>query len=229
MAFAPVFGRVFPATFDRRAAAAAAAAGWWEVAGKTCVAAYQPKGAASLAASYSNLANPGTNDAAPGTAPTWDSATGWTFTRTSSQYLMTTIVATNDQSWSMLARYSNASSYNQALGQVSDGSNREFGMFLSGQTTTYFTSGGYLQKNYSAVTAGVWGLAGNVAYINGVAQSGTISAPSGSIISAMPIAAKWNGSTASDFFGGNIQAWVIYSDTLTAGEVATVSAAMAAL
>ena len=31
--------------------------------------AYQPKGAASLAASYFNLANPGTYNAAPGTAP----------------------------------------------------------------------------------------------------------------------------------------------------------------
>ena len=42
---------------------------WWVVAGKTCVAAYEPLGAASLAASYVNLANPGTYDATPGTTP----------------------------------------------------------------------------------------------------------------------------------------------------------------
>jgi hypothetical protein len=51
---------------------------WWYVAGQTCVAAYQPIGAPSLAASYVILANPGTYDAAPGVAPTFDAATGWT-------------------------------------------------------------------------------------------------------------------------------------------------------
>lgn len=68
--------------------AVAAASNWWAVAGKTCVAAYQPIGAASLAASYTNLANPGTYDAAPGTAPTFAAATGWTFDG-STQYLTT--------------------------------------------------------------------------------------------------------------------------------------------
>ena len=53
-------------------------ANWWEAGGATgAVAVYQPIGAASLAASYVNLANPGTYDAAPGVAPTWASA-GWT-------------------------------------------------------------------------------------------------------------------------------------------------------
>ena len=55
----------------------------WYLAGgisaANCLAAYQPKGAASLAASYSNLANPGTYNAAPGVAPTFDASTGWTF------------------------------------------------------------------------------------------------------------------------------------------------------
>ena len=55
---------------------AAAAAGWWVVVGKTCIAAYQPKGAASLAASYVNLQQPGTYDAAPGVAPTWAAGGG---------------------------------------------------------------------------------------------------------------------------------------------------------
>ena len=63
----------------------------WYLAGgiakANCIAAYQPKGAASLAASYVNLVTPGTYDAAPGTAPTFDSALGWTFDGTS-QYLV---------------------------------------------------------------------------------------------------------------------------------------------
>ena len=58
---------------------AGAAAQWWlsgGVSAANCVAAYQPIGATSLAASYTNLANPGTYTAAPGVAPTFDAATG---------------------------------------------------------------------------------------------------------------------------------------------------------
>ncbi len=58
------------------------AAAWWlsgGISAANCIAAYQPKGAADLAASYVNLANPGTYNAAPGVAPTWAAADGWTF------------------------------------------------------------------------------------------------------------------------------------------------------
>lgn len=105
MAFAPVFGRLFPPTFDRHAAVVAAA-NWWQAGGApTPIAVYQPKGAASQAASYVNLANPGTNDAAPGVAPSWSSA-GWAFNG-SDQYLTTGITAQDDK-WSMLIRLSGA-------------------------------------------------------------------------------------------------------------------------
>lgn len=69
--------------------ALAEAGPWWlsgGISAANCIAAYQPIGAASLAASYVNLANPGTYDAAPGVAPTFDAATGWTFNG-SDQYL----------------------------------------------------------------------------------------------------------------------------------------------
>jgi hypothetical protein len=97
MAFAPIFQRPFSSPFDRRAAAAAVP--WWlagGVAAANAIAVYQPKGAADLAASYVNLANPGTYDAAPGTAPTFDAATGWTFNG-STQYLTTGV--TNGAAW----------------------------------------------------------------------------------------------------------------------------------
>ena len=64
------------------------------------------KGAASLAASYINLANPGTYDAAPGTAPSFDTATGWTFAAASSQYLTTGIVF--GVNWTILVRVGSA-------------------------------------------------------------------------------------------------------------------------
>jgi len=62
---------------------------WWLVAGISAsqvVAAYQPKGAVDLAASYVNLANPGTYDAQVGVAPTLESS-GWVFNGTT-QYLL---------------------------------------------------------------------------------------------------------------------------------------------
>jgi len=90
------------------APAAAGAVSWWVVAGKTCVAAYQPKGAADIAASYVNLASPGTYNAAPGTAPTWDATSGWIFNG-STQYLTTGVIPTVFNTWTVIVRFSNVS------------------------------------------------------------------------------------------------------------------------
>ena len=53
----------------------------WYLAGgvsaANCIAAWQPKGAASLAASYVNLANPGTYNLTGTTPPTWNASDGW--------------------------------------------------------------------------------------------------------------------------------------------------------
>ena len=87
-----------------------AASGWWlsgGISAANCKAAYAPKGAASLVASYSNLNAPGTNDAAPGTAPTWDATNGWIFNGTN-QYLTTGIVPA--AGYSMIVRFSNLTS-----------------------------------------------------------------------------------------------------------------------
>lgn len=66
---------------------------WWEAGGVTgCIGAYQPKSAASLAASYSNLVSPGVDDLTVGVAPNFSAATGWEFTGT--QYLITPFVST---------------------------------------------------------------------------------------------------------------------------------------
>jgi hypothetical protein len=70
---------------------ASAATPWYlagGIAAANCLAAFQPKGAASLAASYVNLATSGAtwDCTAPVAAPTFAAATGWTFTGT--QYLL---------------------------------------------------------------------------------------------------------------------------------------------
>ncbi len=83
----------------------ASGGGWWDLSGTitTCVAAYQPKGAASLAASYVNLANPGTNNAAEGSAPSFSSA-GWTFNGTSNYLLISGTLPFSDSPFTMVAR-----------------------------------------------------------------------------------------------------------------------------
>ena len=98
------------------------ASGWWDADGTIsgCVAAYQPIGAASLAASYSNLQNPGTYDAAPGTAPTFLAATGWTFNAATPQYLNTGVVPSS-LNWTVIVRYSGNNSLVAQVGAVSAG------------------------------------------------------------------------------------------------------------
>lgn len=79
---------------------------WWAsggIAGEA-IAAYKPIGASDLASSYLNLVNPGTFDAAPGTAPTFNTATGWAFLKTSLQYLNLGFVP--DVNYSVVFRFS---------------------------------------------------------------------------------------------------------------------------
>src|SRR4030042_266315 len=87
---------------------------WWLAGGisaANCLAAYQPKGAASYAASKVNLANPGTYDAVDGVAfPTWAAATGWTFNGVA-QYL-TSNCPTDMKPMSYIARVKNTDNTN---------------------------------------------------------------------------------------------------------------------
>lgn len=220
------FGKILRPVFDPGLAVAP----WWKVAGKTCVAAYQPKGAASLAASYVNLANPGTYDAAPGAAPTL-TADGWSFDG-STQWLKTGVTPATDQTWSVLVRFSGQSGDNRNL--IGGSSGYEFQILA--QTSEILA----VQRadTVFAVAAssnpgwGVAAMAGRNTYFNGVAGA-IIGAGTGSVAQKLMIGQRSNygenSPTGGVYMLGNIQAVAIYSSTLTAGEVATVSAAMAAL
>ena len=107
MTFGSVFGRVLSPTFQPSSqAAAVAGGGWWDLNGTitSCVAAYQPKGAASYAASKVNLTGDTDYDAVEGTAPDWDVVNGWK--SNGYKYLTTGITATNG--YSAIVRFSNA-------------------------------------------------------------------------------------------------------------------------
>jgi hypothetical protein len=210
----------------------AAASGWWlsgGISAANCIAAYAPKGAASLAASYTNLANPGTYNAAPGIAPTWDVTNGWIFTN--SPYLTTSVVPVNDQSWSMIIRVSNTASapdYACGMGH-SAGGFRGFGIaprYSDGKI--YYDNGGEVGFT-GGITSGVLAIAGNKPFRNGSAESGTIATAAGAFSGAIYIGAwNFNGS-AANFLDGNIQALAIYNTTLTSGQVASLTTAMNAL
>ena len=206
-------------------ASATAAANWWEAGGATgCVAAYQPKGAASLAASYVNLANPGTHDAAPGIAPTWDTTNGWIFATT--QYLNVALTTTNE-TWTLIYQFTGASVSNVFAYAVGASSGAAFSFcfgpnFLNGAR---YISGAQTITVAPNLTSGVAAVAGKSAYLNGTSQ-GTIPAGTSTANLGWSIGRVKNGSSGA---AHNCQAMAIYNNTLTGPQVAAISTAMAAL
>jgi len=199
-----------------------AVSGWWALYGQTVVAAYQPKGAASLAASYVNLANPGVNDASAGVAPTLD-ASGWVFNG-STQYLTTGIVPASG--YTMIVRFSDATanaSFRAMIGSLSPTLQR---FYIDPNRTSVgilYAAGGSVTVA-SGIDNGVLAIAGQSAYRNGVLDgaipASTISA------AAIYIGARNNNGVADVFRVCKIQAVAIYSTTLSDSEVAMITARM---
>ena len=219
--------------------AAAAAAGWWTVAGKTCVAAYQPIGAASLAASYSNLANPGTYDASPGTAPTFDAENGWTYsgehngmgigspiTGTGARTIIVRYNSDNTNSAGMVALYGSdaddtAGAYftftPEIAVRVSDGN-------------ILWSSEGTTSEVVACITGPSAGSTTDLTlYINGSAVSAADSSSAQAYDTKGPGSIADGALAGSADYSGVISAIAIYSGELSAGEVASLSTAMAAL
>lgn len=204
-----------------------AAAAWWQVAGVTCLVAYQAKGASSYAASKSNLAQPGTYDAADGAAyPTWDAATGWTFNG-SDQYLNTGYTPT----WS----HTIAVQYTNLVGNVAV----VWGASSNFLVQNWFNTGirFYLVNGKIGSTPVLNGnlvLAGGGAN-NGIGYSNGVQDQTGLCAGNMPspgtcfIGGNNNGGVLQNAAAMKVQAWAAWSSQLSAAQVATVSAAMAAL
>lgn len=212
------------------------ASGWWDNSGTIsgCVAAYQPIGAASLAASYVNLQDPGTYDAAPGTAPTFAAATGWTFNG-SSQYLTTGVTPANDQTWSVLMRFSNGATQGGG-GAAAFGSYRTIGgtrrfYYITHyvDNNAYVSNGGQSARS-PGIDSGVVGFRGAQPFRNGSDDGSTLAAGSAGAHGPMMIGSAINPDDGGSlWWSGKIQAIAIYSATLTAGEVATLTTLMSAL
>lgn len=230
MTFGSTFGRVFSPTFQAKSQEVAG--DWWLSGGinpANCVAAYQPKGAVSLAASYINLVNSETHTIIVGSAPTWDYTNGWKFTNT--QYLITDIECATDQSWSMIVAFNNYYGLNCFISGSNNG-NLQNGKFYVGANWTskrIYGNGGYLDAD-NAITSGILCVAGNKGYYNGALDVTSIDTWTNGGIS-YPIFINGINQTGSSLYrpANYIQALAIYSIVLNSGQVSALTTAMAAL
>jgi hypothetical protein len=104
MTFSPSFGRIFSPSFKPNSLAEAEAGDtWWDLNGTlaSCIAAYQPKGAANYEASQIDLTGHG-HVLTPYNTPAWNATQGWY-----SNAFTTDIQPTQDTA--IIVRYSNRS------------------------------------------------------------------------------------------------------------------------
>jgi hypothetical protein len=243
MTFGSTFGRTFSPSFQPKSQAAGGYTTWWTLDGAitSCVAAYQPKGAASYAASKTNLANPGTYDATNGAAyPTWDVATGWTFNNASSQYLNSNITPTVNGQWSVIINYAYTRpatySYPTVFGcQPTPNDYPQLTLCVENGTSGAPSNNTVLRNGHITgltitprIDSGTVAIAGNKAYSNG-SLVGTLTVGSVANTYKLYIGAINNNANIISFFNGIIKSLAIYNATLTAPQVAALTTAMAAL
>lgn len=231
MTFGSTFGRVFSPTFQPKSQAAAAASSWWlagGIAAANCIAAYQPKGAASYAASKVNLANPGTYDATDGDAyPTWD-ASGWAGVGASSQFLRTGVIPKIN--YSFIIRYETNSAY--AGYALASGTFYSSSLGAAPKWTDnkcYFNNGGYFGYSTPTLT-GTMATSGSSCYLNGAYIGLTNAAFTGTSSLDVYIFATHNtGTVAASFWTGKIHALAIYDVSLDATQIGLLTTAINAL
>jgi hypothetical protein len=197
------------------------------VAPADCLAAYQPVGAASYAASLTDLSGTG-NNATEGTPPDWNATDGWIFNgATNSRYLFTGIVPA--AGYSMIVRYSN---YDQAtsghLAGYDDSSGGRFRIMLLATSRRYFYGDSFKTKSAATPAAGVMCQAGAGGYFNSVLDYETVGAFTGTSAEDIVIGTYQtnDGTIISSYFVGYIKALAIYSTTLSAIQVSAITDAM---
>ncbi len=234
MTFGSSFGRVFSPTFQPSSqAAAAAGGGWWDLNGalSSCIVAYQAKGAASYAASKVNLANAGTYNATDdGTNyPAWNTSTGWTFDG-SNDYLNTNIKA-GSTSWSYIIKFSNAGAdnYRRWWGARDGASGNQVGLENRVGNTTFYVMNGSNATNQTNITAddlsaGWLAICGNKFYAASGIKNNNLT--QGTLPDMVLFIGKANNLNPKSI---TVQAFAIYNEEISAANIASIGAAMAAL
>ena len=210
-----------------------ASGGWWlsgGIAAANCIAAYQPKGAASLAASYVNLTgNASYNLTEISSSPAWDATDGWQFLESGGKYLNTNYVPTL-RTCSMIVRFKDVNPDIATQGICGASNNLvNTTLALCGRWSMNQTAygNGALAGKAGQTLSGIMAMAGKDFYINGsyVAACGD---GSGSLTYSVTIG-NINGygdlySTTAD-----VLAFAIYDTVLTSTQVGLLTTAMAAL
>jgi hypothetical protein len=214
--------RLFPVLFSSSAPAVP-----WYLSGSVpvanCVAAYQSKGVASLAASYVNLANPGTYDLTEGVAPTFDTATGWTGDGT--KYLRTGIATLVNVNSSMICRYSNAAGFSPLIGTRTTAKRWTIYPVFNAVMRVYV--GTSVNDIGTTTITGVVCVAGTKLYINGAFSADVTSITSQTADELYVVGMNEGG--VGFGFNGKVQAASFYNSVLTPEQVALITTAMSAL
>jgi hypothetical protein len=198
-----------------------------------CLAAYQPKGAASLAASYDNIAAPGngladgTYDAALGVAPTWSAVNGWI--GGGSAYLLSGITPAIDQSWSFAISISGAAAGAYFFGSYRSGTpGMSVAVRRSASTSIQYHNGSATPTSVAPYADnGVFIIAGNKAYRNGVDEDVTIAVGNAPALPIDLIGFNIGGTHYA--YVVNVRSLAIYNTALSPSIVTALNTAMAAL
>lgn len=203
--------------------AAAPAGDWWAAGGATgCVLAVQPKGAADYAASKLDLSGNG-NHVTDGVAADWDATNGWTFS--SNKYLITPVVPATDRSWSAIVRFSGGGS---TVGKLFGSESLYFGIYPNYLGTIYYDNC-YETSTTPGLNSGRLAFAGLKAYRDGVDEGLTGGSSLGGTARAIYIGASHTSGGPNAYWAGSIYALAVYDNTLSAGQVAAIDSAAAAL
>lgn len=194
---------------------AAPSANWFDVAGQTCVAAYKAIGAGSLATSYTNLANPGTYNAAPGTAPGLG-AGGWTVNGIG-QYLTT---GYNPTKFATVAVRFSGVSGNGALFGV--GNLRVLPSFAGSR---YYQHGSQVGVS-GVLESGVVVLTPTQGYFNGAADGAALTGLAAAAAYPLYLMAHNNNGSVLSVSTGTYAAFAIYEGALSAADVAALTTRM---
>ena len=204
----------------------------WYLAGgvsaANCIAAYQPIGAASLAASYANIANSGTYDAELGAEPDWDSTNGWK--GTADGYLKTNDFMPNPtgETWSFIIRASNLyyTSNNAIFGAYNGTTNRFGSICLT--TGLRVENGGQAYIDTSKPASGVFALTNEKYYRDGSYVADAAGTPYNT--DEISIMARHSLGVFNNLITlAYVQAIAIYNVYITADQVAAITTAMNAL
>lgn len=217
---------------------------WWcpcGVSPSDAVAAYAAKGAANYSASKANLVSPGTYALIDGTAyPSWDTSTGWSFVRASSQYLYASNPWVTTTPITMICRFNSDSiTVTQFLVQVYYDVDNSYSIIAAGATagdpvqaqavsivrtssvptTTGYTAGG------SYVAAGVFVSGSRYAYIDGGSMGSATISCAGTGFNRSYVGRHGNGALPS-YMSGIITSCAIYKVALTVTQIQDVGSAM---